>query len=297
MIQSVYYAYVAMSALLRWLPERVAYPVAQALGSLAAKRSKKKEQVARNLSRIVGKPPDSPEVERLVGESFQSYARYWFETFALVREDKDFFLDRFRCPDLVKIEQVLERGRGAIVAVGHLGNWDAAGAWVGANGHLLVTVAEVLKPRRMYDFFVDHRAALGMRIYPAQAGVSRDLIREVEQGAVLAILADRDLKGTGVEVEFFGEKTTFPPGTANIAIETGIPILVAGVFSTVHEDGKRGWYAEISDPIEVPEGAGKEAVPALTQRVADELERCVAKHPEEWHVFQPFWTADRKARS
>lgn len=295
LIQSVYYAYVAMSAVLRLLPERVAYPAAQALGSLAAKRSKKRDQVARNLARITGKPVDSPEVRSLVVEAFRSYARYWFETFALVREDRAFFLDRFCCPDLVKIEQVLARGKGAIVAVGHLGNWDAAGAWVGANGHLLVTVAEVLKPRRMYDFFVAHRAALGMRIYPARAGVSRTLVEEVNGGAVLAILADRDLKGTGVEVTFFGEKTTFPPGTASIAIETGIPILVAGVFGTVHEEGKRGWYAEISDPIEVPEGAGKEAIPELTQRVATELERLIAMHPQEWHVFQPFWTADRKA--
>lgn len=290
----MYYAYVVMSWLLRRLPERVAYPAAQALGSLAARRSKKRDQVARNLSRIVGKPVDSPEVQQLVVDAYRSYARYWFETFALVREEQDFFRDRFRCPDLAKIRAVLERGKGAIVAVGHLGNWDAAGAWVGANGHLLVTVAEVLKPQRMYDFFVDHRAALGMRIYPARAGVSKDLVREVENGAVLAILADRDLKGTGVEVEFFGEKTTMPPGTASIAIETGIPILVAGVYSAIHDDGKRGWYAVISDPIEVPAGSGREAIPELTQRVAAELEIAVARHPEEWHVFQPFWSSDRK---
>lgn len=294
LIQAVYHAYVVASAILRLLPERFAYPAAQAIGSFAARRSRKREQVARNLARITGRPADSPEVQALVVEAFRSYARYWFETFALVRENRDFFLDRFRCPDLVKIEKVLERGKGAIVAVGHLGNWDAAGAWVGANGHLLVTVAEVLKPRRMYDFFVDHRAALGMRIYPARAGVTRTLVKEVNDGAVLAILADRDLKGTGVEVTFFGEKTTFPPGTAAIAVETGIPILVAGVFGTVHDDGKRGWYAEISDPIEVPPGAGKEAIPELTQLVAAELERLVAQRPEEWHVFQPFWIADRE---
>lgn len=293
LLGSVYYGYVAASAVLRWLPEGVAYPAAQAIGSIAARASPKRKQVARNLARITGKEADSVEVRRLVVAAFRSYARYWFETFALVREDKAFFLDRFRCPDLYKIERVLEKGRGAIVAVGHLGNWDAAGAWVGANGHLLVTVAEVLKPRRMYDFFVDHRAALGMRIHPARPGVSRTLAAEVRNGAVLAILADRDLKGTGIEVSFFGEKTTFPGGTASIALETGIPILVAGVYSTVHERGKRGWYAEISDPIEVPAGAGKEAIPVLTQRIADELEKCVARHPEEWHVFQPFWLADR----
>jgi phosphatidylinositol dimannoside acyltransferase len=294
LIQLVYYGYVVASALLRLLPEKVAYRCAQGIGSLAARRSKKREQVAKNLARITGKPADSAEVQALVVEAYRSYARYWFETFALVREDREFFLDRFRSEDMAKIEAVLDRGKGAIVAVGHLGNWDAAGAWVGAHGHLLVTVAEVLKPKRMYDFFVDHRAALGMKIHPAVKGISSKLIEDLEAGAVVAILADRDLKGTGPEVTFFGEKATFPGGAASIAIETRIPILVAGVFSVTYEDGKRGWTAEICDPIEIPEGAGKEAVGALTQRIADELARCIAEHPEEWHVFQPFWIADRK---
>ncbi len=293
LIQLVYYGYVVASAVLRWLPKRLSYAVAEWAGARSGKRSKKRDQVARNLSRITGLPPESDEVQRLVVEAFRSYSRYWFETFALVREDKDFFLDRFRSDDLHKIRSVLARGKGAIVVVGHLGNWDAAGAWVGANGHLLVSVAEVLKPRRMFDFFIEHRARLGMKIHPAVKGISSKIVEDIEGGAVVAILGDRDLKGTGPEVVFFGEKTTMPPGPAAIAIETGVPLLFAGVYGTTHSDGKRGWRADICDPIEVPQGAGKEAIPELTQKIADELEKAVAKHPEEWHVFQPFWTADR----
>lgn len=295
LIQLVYYAYVAGSAVARWIPDRWSYGIAQWAGAWAAKRSRKRAQVARNLARITGKPADSAEVQELVVEAYRSYARYWLETFALVREDKDFFLDRFRCLDYPRLRQTLEEHGGVIVVVGHLGNWDAAGAWVGANGHLLVTVAEMLKPRRMFDFFVDHRAKLGMRIHAARAGVTRTLADEVNNGAILAILGDRDLKGTGPEVTFFGDKANFPAGPASLAIETGKPLMVAGVFSKVHEDGTRGWEAIISEPIEVPAGAGKEAIPSLTQTVAEYLERFVAMHPEEWHVFQPFWKDDRDA--
>lgn len=294
LIQLVYYGYVAASAVLRWMPERLSYAIAEWAGARSAKRSKKRDQVALNLSRITGLSPTSKEVEELVVMAFRSYSRYWFETFALVRADKDFFLDRFRSDDLHKIRNVLARGKGAIVVVGHLGNWDAAGAWVGANGHLLVSVAEVLKPQRMFEFFIEHRARLGMKIHPAVKGISAKIIEDIEAGAVVAILGDRDLKGTGPEVVFFGEKTTMPGGPAAIAIETGVPLLVAGVYGTKHPDGTRGWQAVISDPIEVPAGAGKEAIPELTQKVADELAKAVAKHPEEWHVFQPFWTADRR---
>ncbi|MGH2736088.1 MAG: phosphatidylinositol mannoside acyltransferase, partial [Actinomycetota bacterium] len=223
----------------------------------------------------------------------RSYARYWLETFRLVREGPEFFLERFVCNGADNLDGVLARGKGAVVLVGHLGNWDAAGAWVGARGNLLVTVAEVLRPRRMFDFFLEHRARLGMRIYPATKGVTRQLIEAVESGAVVAILGDRDLRGNGVEVEFFGERATLPPGPASIALRTGVPLLVAGVYGMQHPSGTRGWVAEISEPIELPEARGPEAVAQLTRAAVPVLEGLIARRPEEWHVFQPFWSADR----
>ncbi len=280
---------------MRWLPESVAYGLALAIGSIGARVSKKKGQVARNLSRITGKPPDSREVQKLLIEAYRSYARYWLETFMLVREDRAFFLDRFRSDTQHQIDKVLARGKGAIIVVGHLGNWDAAGAWVGARGNQLHTVAEVLKPRRMFDFFATHRARLGMTIFPAEKGVTDKLAASVEAGAVVAILGDRDLKGTGPIVEFFGEAAHMPAGAASIALRTGVPLLVAGVFSIFLPDGRRGWVAEISEPIELPEDPGPDAVVELTRATAKKLEECVRKRPEEWHVFQPFWIKDKQS--
>jgi KDO2-lipid IV(A) lauroyltransferase len=296
LLQSVYYLYVAASAVARALPERVAYGLAHWCGGLQARLSKKKRpQVERNLTRITGHPIGSPELDKVVRAAYRSYARYWLETFALVRETKEFFLERFRCPTETHIDDVVARGKGAIVVVGHLGNWDAAGAWVGARGQLLVTVAEVLRPRRMFDFFVTHRARLGMKIFPAEKGVTDRLVEAVENGAVVAILGDRDLKGTGVQLDFFGEPATLPAGAASVALRAGVPLLVAGVYGTRLPGGRRGWDAEISHPIELPEDRGPGAVEELTAAVAAKLEAFIARHPEEWHVFQPFWIADKKA--
>jgi len=293
LLQLVYYAYVAFSRLALAMPESWAYGLAGALGSTAARRSKRRDQVARNLARITGRPADAPETQALVVEAFRSYARYWLETFRLVREGREFFLERFQATGQENLDGVLARGKGAIVVVGHLGNWDAAGAWVGARGNLLVSVAEVLRPRRMFEFFVEHRSRLGMRIYPAQVGVTRKLIEEVNGGAVVAIVGDRELKGTGIEVAFFGAPAMLPGGAASIALKTGVPILVAGVYGEILDDGRRGWSAEISEPIELPEEGGPGAIAELTQQIGSKLADFVARRPEEWHVFQPFWVEDR----
>jgi lauroyl/myristoyl acyltransferase len=295
LIQLVYYAYVAGSRLAQAIPERLAYFIAHSAGAVHARLSRKKKAIVeRNLSRITGEPPESPRVQRLVVAAFKSYARYWLETFRLVRAPKEFFLERFHCPDEHKLDDVAARGKGVVVCVGHLGNWDAAGAWVGARGQRLVSVAEALKPRRMFEFFAEHRARLGMKIYAAEPGVTSNLVQEVERGSVVAILGDRDLKGAGPKVDFFGEPATFPAGPASVAIRAGVPLLVAGVWTTKLGDGRRGWYAEISGPFELPEQGTAGAIQELTEIVTKELEGFVARRPEEWHVFQPFWPADKK---
>ena len=291
LIQLVYYGYVVLSRVALALPERIAYGLARWIGGFAARVSKKRSAVARNLARITGEPVESPRVRSLTVEVFRSYARYWLETFRLVREGRDFFLERFHCDGQENLDGVLARGKGAIVVVGHLGNWDAAGAWVGARGNRLATVAEVLRPRRMFDFFVEHREGLGMTIYPARKGAIRQLVEEVEAGAVVPILGDRDLKGNGPEIEFFGAMTTMPGGPASIALRTGVPVMVAGVYGIVRPDGTRGWHAEISSPIELPEERTPDSVQKLTQEVARLLEEFVARRPEEWHVMHEFWPA------
>ncbi len=294
LIQLVYYGYVAGSALVRLIPERLAYGLASAAGPLAARRSKKRDVVALNLSRITGKPATSEIVQKLVVDAYRSYMTYWLETFRFVREGKDFFLERLECRGEEHLIAATAQGKGIIIIVGHMGNWDAAGAWIGATGRRLVTVAEVLRPRRMFDFFVDHRAKLGMTIYPAQPGAREQLIKEVEGGAVVAILGDRDIKGTGIEAEFFGETATFPRGPALVAFATGAPLMVAGVYNARKADGKRGWIIELTEPLDVPEGRDDAAAQELTQTVVSRLEEMVAKAPEQWHVFQPVWPAARE---
>jgi phosphatidylinositol dimannoside acyltransferase len=296
LLQLVYYGYVVGSWAARAIPEGVAYGLAHTLGGLLGRRrTARRRAVARNLSRVTGRAVGSPGLEKLVIEAYRSYARYWLETFRLVRETPEFFLERFQVFHQERLDEVLARGKGAVVVVSHLGNWDAGGAWVAASGRRLVTVAEVLRPRKMFDFFAAHRARLGMTIFPAEAGVTRKLIAEVESGAIVAIVGDRDLAGKGPEVELFGEPTTLPAGPAFVALRSRVPLMVAGVYGVRRPDGRRGWEAHIGEIIELPEVEAPDAIAQLTRRIAGQLEYFIAQRPEEWHVFQPFWTADKEA--
>jgi lauroyl/myristoyl acyltransferase len=295
LLQLVYYLYLGGSALARALPERLIYGTAHLLGTLGARLSKQRVQVERNLARVTGEPIGSTRLEGLVADAYRSYARYWLETFRLVRENREFFLERTRIRGADNLASAMAEGRGAIVAIAHLGNWDAAGAWGGAAGYRIVTVAEPLRPRRMFDFFVGHREKLGMTIHAAQPGATDVLADAARGGALVPILADRDLRARGPIVEFFGEEANFPAGPAIVALKSGSPLLVAGIYSEV-VNGKRGWLIEFSGPLPVASERSDAGIAEVTQRIAHALEDLVVKRPEEWHVFQPFWRADRVNR-
>jgi phosphatidylinositol dimannoside acyltransferase len=270
------------------LPEGLGRRLFSAAGALAfhvapgARRT-----VKGNLSRVLGREPDSPLVEAATREAFRSYARYWYDTFRMRVISPDEFLKRHGSIGLEHIERALEGGRGAVLALPHLGNWDAAGHWLHVLGHSMTAVAEELRPRRVYELFLQHRRALGMGIVALADSrtLGRDLVRLLSKNELIALVCDRDLKNRGVEVTMFGERRRMPAGPAMLALATGSPLLPCAPSVT---DG--GWSVVIDPPLEIePSRDRRKDVVALTQRLAEAFERAIGGAPTQWHMFQPAW--------
>jgi KDO2-lipid IV(A) lauroyltransferase len=173
-----------------------------------------------------------------------------------------------------------------------MGNWEAAAPVSGFAGVPVVAVAERLPNERITDWFTSMRAAFGIEIVLATGGteVMRRLEASLAENKAVALLSDRDLKRRGVEVEFFGERTTLPPGPATLSIRTGAPLLPVGSYF----EGS-GHRVVITDAIPVPEtGTRSEKVAAMTQELAYRLEKLIAEAPRQWHMVQPNWPSDRE---
>ena len=181
-------------------------------------------------------------------------------------------------------------GRGAIVALPHGGNWDIAGAWVAAQGWPIVAIAERLRPEGLYRRFLQFRQGLGMEIIPL-TGTGKPpldlLVERLEKGYVVALLADRDLPGRGVEVEFFGARTTMPPGPALLALRSGAPLYAADMWYE-----KAGARSRLNGPLPMPDpdsGSLADRVRTVTQDLARQFEAGIRRHPEDWHMLQRMW--------
>jgi KDO2-lipid IV(A) lauroyltransferase len=290
-VKPVDLGYAAGWRLVRTLPRPVASALFQVGADLAHRKGGRgTARLSANLRRVVG--PDMPpaEFEALVRRGLRSYARYWMEAFRLPSLSRAEILRSFRLERHELLGDDVAAGRGAVVALPHAGNWDAAGAWVAAMGWPMTTVMERLKPESVYERFLAFREQVGMEIIPMNGGKQPPmdvLVDRIGKGHVVPLLADRDLSARGVEVEFFGGRTRMPAGPALLALRTGAPLYVVSMW--YEPDAPCG---HLEGPLRVPgPGSGPmvHRVRMLTQKIADRLAAGIARHPEDWHMLQRMW--------
>jgi KDO2-lipid IV(A) lauroyltransferase len=269
-----------------------------AIADIAWRRQGPKVQVLEgNLRRVLAYRQQHPDVDgkelRTVSRAaLRSYARYWLEVFRLpvIPVERIVSGMHFQGPGKDTMLAHLKAGRGVIVALPHMGNFEQAGVWVIAVGAgKFTTVAERLKPESVYQSFVKFRQTLGFEVLPLTGGSSPfgTLAKRLRAGGLLCLVSDRDLKESGVEVELFGEKARIA-AVAALAVHTGAALMPTATWFEGDD-----WGARIYDEIPVPaEGTRAEKIAAMSQQLADVFSEAIAEHPADWHMLQRVFTAD-----
>ncbi len=273
------------------LPEPVMRRVGEGLGYAASFAARDKMAMAeRHMRRVLGPDANTRHAARRV---FASYGRYWAETFWLRPRRLRQLYRNMNITGLSSLNEARANGSGIIFALPHVGNWEIAGARAVTEGLSVLAVAESLANKRITEWFLGLRNAMGMEIVLAGegSGVTRALIKHLKSGGTAALMADRDLGGRGVEVEFFGERTTMPAGPMALADRTGAVVLTMGPY---HREG-RGYHMAVHPPVEVPDLPTRdERVVAGTQALALRFESIIREAPTQWHLLVPNWPSDRE---
>jgi len=288
-----YVAYRVGSLVANAVPQVVAAPVAEATGRLLAPvLVGRRRIVRRNLRRATDDALEGLALERAVSDTFASYGRYWLELFRLPADARGSVEERVTSVGFEHISTAREAGNGVILALPHLGGFDFAAAWLAGRGLPPTVVVEALEPAEVFEWFADVRRAIGMEVIPLGREAATGVIRALRENRVVCLLADRDIVGDGMEVEFFGETTTLPAGPATLALRTGAALIPTAVYFRPH--GKH--FVRILPPLPVQRrGRLREDVRRLTQDLARRFEELVRMAPEQWHVMQPNWPSDRGA--
>jgi phosphatidylinositol dimannoside acyltransferase len=246
-----------------------------------------RRMAARHQRRVTGRTDRA-----VVDEVFEWYGRYWLEMFRLPAEvRRGEVVPNFEIEGYERVTDALAHGKGVILALPHLGGWEWAGAWMGAQGHHMLAVVEALEPPELREWFARQRETFGLEIVPLGPEVSGRVIQALRDNRIVCLVSDRSLTGDGVEVEFFGERTTLPAGPATLALRTGAVVLpIAAYFG----EG-RSHHCVVLPPLRTErEGRLREDVTRITQDLAYAFETLIRAAPEQWHLLQPNWPSDHE---
>lgn len=291
--RAAFLAYRAGAELARVVPPAVGGVVAGGLArAMRVAWPARREQVARTLGRVTDGRMQGAELDRAVDEVFANYARYWHEFFQLRYASREWILARVELEGLENLERALDAGRGAILSLPHLGNWDLAGANLAARGVDVTAVAETVEPPELFEWFVESRRRIGIEVIALGPSSGTLVGRALAANRVVCLLSDRDLAGNGIAVDFFGEETTVPGGPAMLALRTGAALLPGSAYFAA--DGRH--VSRIGVPIPAErEGRLRADVERVTADLVRHMEDAIREAPEQWLLMQPNWPSDRTA--
>ena len=267
------------------LPEKSAYKLANLVSDqIFKKNGKGVKRLRSNYKRVVPYISE-PELEELTKDGMRSYLRYWFDTFRLNKWSKSRIIETTFVVRENLLRDPIETKEGCIIALPHAGNWDHAAAYFCSTGIPITAVVEKLKPEAIFKKFLAYRQSIGIEAISHKEKTIPILMERLNQGKLVALVADRDMSRNGIEVNFLGGSAKMPPGPAVLAIKTGSPLVTAYIRYL-----NKGIEITFDETIKLPlTGSEEEQIKIVTQSMADNFAKRIKDSPVDWHMLQRIW--------
>lgn len=283
---------VFIARVLSWIvlliPSPIRNYISLRLGSLAYRLSHGyRQNVEANVRVVTGRESNDAEVRELTRAIFLTNALNFSDLLTLAWRSRNWYSRRAQIVtggwDV--IDKVREEGKGVILISAHVGCFDFIGQAVVAHGYPLTVVTGRTTSRFLFDGVTWLRGRSGANmVEPTPSGV-RQVIRALRKNEVAVFVIDRDFFENGHPVEFFGQRTTLPPGAVRIARDTGAQIVP--IFSRRSSSGHE---VRIGTPIRIEKTRDVKADVARGMKLlVPILERGIGSCLEQWVMFQRVW--------
>lgn len=192
-----------------------------------------------------------------------------------------------------EIERIRAEGRPILLLTGHCGNWELISCANHSHGLGLAAMARELGDG-LQTIAEDVREHLGSEtIARGSRASSRQMLRTLRAGGVLAMLIDQDLSTSGVFVPFFGRLAHTPPAAAQIALRLGAAVVPcfaerldegAGLGS-----GLGGHRLTFHPALDLPDPGAPNAIEEATATMTRAIEEQIRRRPEQWVWMHRRW--------
>lgn len=275
MSRVVYEVYRAVVGLLGVLPLELVVRIGRAVGTAAWwTLGSYRKLVLRNLEIAFGAEWSEEKRGEVGRENFACFAAnmaagMWWSK----RHVRD-LLEQVEVEGIENFRRVTRAGRGAVVLLSHVGNWELA-------ARLLPVLLECPTGsvyQRLGNAWMDREMRLkrtgeGLQLFERKQGFHR-AIEMIRSGGMVGVLADQHAGDAGYWCPFFGRLASTTPLPATMALRSGGAVLSCAVYS---RPGGR-WKMVLGEAIELP---GRD-VSAWTEQINREIERQIREQPQDW---------------
>ena len=267
------------------LPEKSAYKLANVISDrVYSKNGKGVERLRSNYRRVMPNISER-QLDEFTKDGMRSYLRYWFDTFRLNKWSKSRIIETTFVVRENLLRDPIATKQGCIIALPHAGNWDHAAAYFCSTGITLTAVVEKLKPEAIFKKFLAYRQSIGIEAISHKEKTIPILMERLNQGKLIALVADRDMSRNGIEVNFLGGIAKMPAGPAILALKTGAPLVTAYIRYL-----EKGIEITFDETIKLPVlGSEEEQIKIVTQSMADNFAKRIKDSPVDWHMLQRIW--------
>ncbi|MHC4607400.1 MAG: lysophospholipid acyltransferase family protein [Planctomycetota bacterium] len=268
--------------------------MAVVIGRVVHALDRKHREIGRSNLRAAEPPVCTPEevpamVRRIyehLGQSFVEFLRVP----RLAAGGKLF--ENVRMEGMEALDGRLRSGRGVIVVIAHLGNWEVCGVALSLAGYAIHSLARPLSNPFIDRYLNRFRGSGGQDIIPKYNAL-KAMVEVVERGEMLIIQGDQDARKNGVFPTFFGRPASTHRSPAVLALRHDIPIFPGEIF---RENGRH--VMRPHDPLMPADFRDAEdPVLALTQAYTSKLEEYLRRPPDQWMWLHRRWkTKPERAR-
>lgn len=280
--QLEYFAFRSIMGGLQMLPYPMARQILQGTGKFTGKVLRIRRRVVRQQLGWVYPNEDPAALESLTDLIYNHLGLTVAEVFC---GDSESLVHGVKVsPGWHLVDQALAQGRGAIVATGHIGNFELGGACLARHYRLL----DVVKTQRNlpFDRYIQNmRQRRGIETVPMQRSGGR-VLRHLRSGGLVSLLLDQDAGNQGLPTSFLGKAASTWPGVARFSIRTGCPVLPMALIRV--ENG--GHELRILPPL-APHGLVDQPrdVQSYLERISAAVEVFIQDHPEQWFWVHRRW--------
>jgi KDO2-lipid IV(A) lauroyltransferase len=277
------------------LPDKFALWVGKQLGNVTYVLDVKHRRIAlQNLHLAFGREKSEAEIHSIARKNFQNLGMMTIEFFQIPKMDLDTYRKKVAVEGLDRALKVLDENRGALLLLGHFGNWEMM-ALMGKviNRSILAIAKPIKKNPRLEQWIIQTRNKIGLEIIPPVNATHKVLVA-LSRNQIVAILFDqRGKRSKGVWADFFGKKVPTTSGLAIMALRSGAPVLP--VFMV--REGSWKHRLIIRDPLKIINtGVFRQDVEANTQLFNQVLESIIRQYPDQWLWIHRRWERQKSSR-